>query len=180
MDMAERTPVRHLSPGHRRAIVVGLFMLLAVVPACSSSSTPSTNATSTSTSATTSTTTAVTLPQASSASVAACESDARTLEAALDAYMAEKGSYPSPPSPWSATAYVANFGPLTSAAGGEGPYLSTPPPTTLYVNEYDSSGHVSIAPPGAYGAAYDPGQSAGAGAGASASASASACLAAVR
>ncbi len=96
----------------------------------------------------------------------------RTLEAALDAYMAEKGSYPSPPSPWSASTYVANFGPLTSAAGGEGPYLSTPPPTTLYVIEYDSSGHVWIAPPGAYGTAYDPAQSFGA--------SASVCLAAVR
>ncbi len=168
MDMAERTPVRHLSPGHRRAIVVGLLVLLAVVPACSSASTPTAASTSTSTS----TTTEVTLPQASSASVAACESDARTLEAALDAYMAEKGSYPSPPSPWSATTYVANFGPLISAAGGEGPYLSMPPPTTLYVIEYDSSGHVWIAPPGAYGAAYDPAQSVGT--------SASVCLAAVR
>ena len=175
MDMAEHTPVRPLSPGHRQAVVLGLLVLLAVVPACSSASTPTaaSTSTSTSTSSTTSTTTAVTVPQGSSASVAACESDARTLEAALDAYMAEKGSYPSPPSPWSASTYVANFGPLTSAAGGEGPYLSTPPPTTLYVIEYDSSGHVWIAPPGAYGTAYDPAEP-------SASASASVCLAAVR
>ena len=37
--------------------------------------------------------------------------------------MAEKGAYPSPPSPWSAATYVANYGPLTSSGGG-GPFMA--------------------------------------------------------
>ena len=60
--------------------------------------------------------------------------------------MVQKGSFPSP-APWSAAAYAANFAPLT-AAGGGGPYLSKPPDTRFYVIEYDSSGHVWVAPPG--------------------------------
>jgi hypothetical protein len=159
--MGERTP------GRRWATVIGPVVLLGFVPACSSASTPSTATTTTTT-----TTTPVTVPQGSSAAVAGCEADARTLEAALDAYMAQKGSYPSPTSPWSAATYVANFQPLTTASGGEGPYLSTPPATTRYVIEYDSSGHVWVAPPGAYGASYNPGQSFEAGP--------DVCLAAVR
>ena len=72
--------------------------------------------------------------------------------------MAEKGAFPSPPSPWSATTYAANFAPLTSATDG-GPYLHNPPSTTSFVIEYDSSGHVWVAPPGTYGAIYNPAQS---------------------
>ena len=97
------------------------------------------------------------LPEGSAAEVAACQADAQTLEAALEAYMVEKGSFPSP-APWSAATYAANFEPLT-AAGGGGPYLPRPPDTRFYVIEYDSSGHVWIAPPGSYGATYNPGQS---------------------
>ena len=65
----------------------------------------------------------------------------------------------SPPAPWSAATYATNFQPLTTAAGGEGPYLPTPPATKFYVIEYDSSGHLWIAPPGAYSPTYNPGQS---------------------
>ena len=159
------------------ALLIGAVALLAFVPACSSSSTPATSATSTSTStsrstsATTSTTSSVTLPEQDPAELAACASDARSLETALVAYMAEKGAYPSPPAPWSAATYAANYQPLTAATGG-GPFLPSPPATRYYVIEYDSSGHVWIAPPGAYGAAFDPAQSA--------SATANVCLAAVR
>ena len=118
----------------------------------------------------TSTTSSVTIPEGSAAEVAACQADAQTLEAPLEAYMVQKGSFPSP-APWSAATYVANFGPLT-AAGGGGPYLPRPPDTKFYVIEYDSSGHVWVAPPGSYGATYNPGQSF--------DASTDVCLAAVR
>jgi hypothetical protein len=137
-------------------LVTGALTLLVLIPACSSSSTP----TATSQPTTTSTTTAspVTTQQGSAAEVAACQADAKSLEVALAAYMAQKGAYPSPPSAWSASTYAANFEPLMSAAGG-GPYLASPPADTSYVIEYDSAGHVWIAPPGAYGATYNPGQS---------------------
>lgn len=144
--------------GNRIGFAVGVITLLAVVPACSSPSTPAavstpTNPTTTSTSAPSS----VSFQQGSAAEVAACQSDAKTLETALAAYMAEKGAYPSPPSPWSAANYAANFTPLTSAGGG-GPFLPQPPATKFYVIEYDSSGHIWIAPPGSYGATYNRGQ----------------------
>jgi hypothetical protein len=114
----------------------------------------------TSTTSTTSTTaqSPVTFQEGSAAEVANCESDAKVVEVALDAYMAEKGAYPSPPSAWSAATYAANFAPLT-AAGGGGPFLPSVPATTYYVIEYDSAGHVWIAPPGSYGVSYNPGQS---------------------
>ena len=72
--------------------------------------------------------------------------------------MAQKGSFPTPPSPWSASTYDANFDPLTSAAGG-GPYMPAPPPNQFFVIEYDSSGHVWVAPPRSYQATYNAGQS---------------------
>ena len=140
---------------HRLAIVAGVVSLLAAVPACSSSSTPTSAPVSTST--TTSTSPPVTFQQGSAAQVVACQTDAQNLVTALDAYMAEHGAYPSPPSPWSAAAYGANFAPLTSAGGG-GPYMAKAPATTAYVIEYDSAGHVWVAPPGSYGATYNPGQ----------------------
>ena len=70
--------------------------------------------------------------------------------------MAEHGAYPSPPAPWSAASYAADYQPLTSASVG-GPFLKTPPGTRFYVIEYDSSGNVWIAPPGVYGP-YNVGQ----------------------
>jgi hypothetical protein len=139
--------------------VVGVVTLLSTLPACSSPSTPSTISSSTSSTMATSTTApSVVFPQGLSAEVAACEADGKTVEIAVEAYMAEKGAYPTPPSPWSATTYVGNFSPLTSAGGG-GPYLAKPPGTANYVIEYDSSGDVWVAPPGAYGATFNPGQS---------------------
>ncbi len=148
---------------HLRAagLALGAVTLLVTIPACSSTSTPTAASTSTTVATTTSTSAPapVTFQQGSSAEVAACESDAKVLEVALQAYMAQKGAYPSPPSPWSAATYAANFTPLTSAAGGDGPYMPRAPSTTSYVIEYDSSGHVWVAPPGSYGATYNPGQS---------------------
>jgi hypothetical protein len=134
-------------------LLAGAAALCAVIPACSSSpSTPSSAASST----TTSTTTSATVPEQNPAEIAACVADAQTLQTALAAYMAVHGSYPTPPAPWSAATYVANFAPLTAASGG-GPFLHGAPGTTFYVIAYDSAGHVWIAPPGAFGP-YDKGQ----------------------
>ena len=155
----------HVATSHRRhpaataGLLIGAIALLAFVPACSSSSTPATSTTSTSTSATpstTSTTSSVVLPEQDPAELATCVSDAQTLSEALDSYMAEKGAYPSPPAAWSAATYAANYQPLTAASDG-GPFLKSPPGTKFYVIEYDSAGHVWIAPPGAYGP-YNKGQ----------------------
>jgi hypothetical protein len=98
----------------------------------------------------------VTVPHQTEAAVASCEADAKSLAVALEAYMAQDGSFPAPPSPWSVATYSSNFAPLTGSGHG-GPYLHSPPATTRYVIEYDASGHVWIAPPGSYGA-YNPGQ----------------------
>jgi hypothetical protein len=140
------------------ALLIGTLALLAFVPACSSSSTPTPAAVSTtsSSSSTTSTTSSVVLPEQDPAELATCVSDAQTLSEALEAYMAAHGAYPSPPAAWSAATYAANYQPLTAASGG-GPYLPSPPATRFYVIEYDSAGHVWIAPPGAYGP-YNKGQ----------------------
>jgi hypothetical protein len=133
-------------------LLLGAGVLLAVVPACSSSSTPAAVSTST----TTSTTSSVTLPNQGPAEVAACTADAKTVEIALDAFLAEHGAYPSPASPWSAATYVANYQPLTSSGSG-GPFMASAPRTTSFVIEYDSAGHVWVAPPGNYGI-YNRGQ----------------------
>lgn len=142
-------------PPTAAGLIIGVVAILATIPACSSSSTPT--ATSHPASTSTPTSSSVTLQQASGAEVAACESDAKVLETALVAYMAEMGTFPTPPSPWSAATYAANFAPLTSDADG-GPYMHTPPSSKDYVIEYDSSGHVWIAPPGTYSATYIEGQ----------------------
>jgi hypothetical protein len=92
------------------------------------------------------------------AEVAACQADAQSVEVAVQAYQAQKGAYPSPVSPWSTATYAADYTPLTSSADG-GPYLHNAPRTTYYVIEYDSSGHVWVAPPGIYQPTYNPGQS---------------------
>jgi hypothetical protein len=121
-------------------------VLLAVVPACSSTSTPSAAPT----------TTSVTAPNQNPAAIAACTTDAKVVEVALAAYDASKGAYPSPPSSWSAATYLANYQPLLSAGGG-GPYMAAAPRTTSYVIEYDSAGHAWVSPPGSYGT-YDKAQ----------------------
>jgi len=143
-----------VSGGSRRggkagvAFAFGVVALLVMLPACSSPSTPSAVTTST----TTSTSSPVTVPNQSPAEVAACQSDANSLTVALEAYMAQKGAFPTPSSPWSAATYSSNFAPLV------GQYMARAPATTSYVIEYDSAGHVWVAPPGSYGATYNPGQ----------------------
>ncbi len=52
---------------------------------------------------------------------------------------------------------MSNFGPLTTSADG-GPYLHNPPGTAGYTVEYDSSGHVWVAPPDTFENAYEPAQ----------------------
>ena len=152
--MSRRGMVHSGEQRTRGALGAGVVAaLLIVVPACSTSS-PSTS-TSTSASPSTSTSTSmaspptstpVTFQQGSAAEVADCGADAKSLEVALQTYMATQGAYPSPPSAWSAATYVANFGPLTSPQGSIGPSLQHAPATTFYVIEYDSSGHVWVAP----------------------------------
>ena len=93
------------------------------------------------------------------AEVAACQADAQSVEVAVQAYQAQKGTYPSPAAPWSAATYAADYAPLTSSSAGGGPYLHNAPGARYYVIEYDSSGHVWIAPPGSYEPAYNAGQS---------------------
>jgi hypothetical protein len=149
------------TPSVRRGGVVmasSVVALLVIVPACSGSPSPPTAASNTTTSSpSTTTSSGVTFQQGSAAQVAQCEADAKALEVALEAYTAQNGAFPSPTSMWGPTTYAANFTPLTSAAEA-GPYLPKAPGTTFYVIEYDSSGHIWIAPPGSYGAVYNPGQ----------------------
>jgi hypothetical protein len=149
--------------GGRTALLVGALGLLVLVPACGAPSSPSavstTSASTTSSvpaTPTTPTTSSVTLPEQAPAEIAACTADAKSVEVALDTYMAEKGTYPTPPSPWSAATYAADYAPLTSAADG-GPFLAAAPHTSSYVVEYDAAGHVWVAPPGSYGP-YNKGQ----------------------
>ena len=161
--VAGRRNGRYLCGARRRrplattGIIAGIA-ILATVPACSSSSNPTTAPTSTShPTPTTTTSSSVTFAQGSAAEVADCQSDAQTIETALQAYMAEKGTYPSPPFPWSAANYVVDFAPLTSGTDG-GAFLHMPPSSNYYVIEYDSDGHVWVAPPGNYSATYNAGQ----------------------
>ncbi len=133
-------------------------LVFALASGVNSAPTPKSTAATTVPGSTTSSTstTPVSIQQASEAEVAACQADAKSVEDALAAYQAEEGHYPAPPSPWSAATYANDYLPLTSASGA-GPFLHGAPTTTRYIVEYDSSGHVWIAPPGAYDA-YDPGQ----------------------
>jgi hypothetical protein len=169
MTEADTGPDADRLPGEgkqrRRApsfIGVGcLLVVLAAVPACSSSPTMPQAATAstvstTSTSSTTPTTSSVTLPEQNPAELAACASDAQSVQTALTTYMAEKGSYPVPPAPWSAAKYASNYAPLTGATDG-GPFLQSAPGVKYYVIEYDAAGHVWVAPPGSFGP-YNKGQ----------------------
>ena len=147
----------------RRWFVIGLLVLVVaiglaagLVYATSSSSNRAHSTSPPVANSTSSTSSPVTVPHQPESIVASCEADAKSLEVAVETYMAQNGSFPSPPSPWSAATYSGNFAPLTGSAHG-GPYLHSPPATTNYVIEYDASGHVWIAPPGSYGA-YNPGQ----------------------
>ena len=96
------------------------------------------------------------MPDQNAAQIAACSATANVVQMALAAFLALKGTYPTPPAPWSAATYAANFAPLTAASNG-GPFLHSAPGTSFYVIAYDSAGHVWVAPPGSYGT-YDKGQ----------------------
>jgi hypothetical protein len=135
----------------RSGLVIAAVALLAVIPACSSSSNPATAPTSSSTASpnATSTTSPVTVPEQNPAELAACAADAQSVQTALTTALALKGDYPTPPAPWSAATYAADFGPLTTDSDG-GPYLHTAPGTKFYVVEYDAAGHVWVSPPGGY------------------------------
>ena len=91
--------------GATAGLAIGAVALLALIPACGSSSTPVASSSST----TTSTTSSVTVPEQDPAELATCVSDAQALTEALDTYMAEKGAYPSPPAAWSAATYAGNY-----------------------------------------------------------------------
>jgi len=135
-------------------------VIFAVVSGVNSAPTPkATSATTVPTSKPppTTTPTSASIQQGSAAEVAACQSDARTVDTAVQAYMAEHGAYPSPPSPWSAASYDFDYQPLTSTSGG-GPFMQDPPGTTFYVIEYDSAGHIWVAPPRSYQTTYNKGQ----------------------
>jgi hypothetical protein len=146
----------------RACVLVAAVAALAAIPACSSTTAPTAGSTPAASGSSTSTSLSTSVPsptfqQGSAAEVDDCEADAKVLEVALEAYMAEHGSFPTPPAPWAATTYVGNFAPLTSAAAG-GPLMHSPPSTDHYVVEYDSAGRIWVAPPGAYGAAFNPAQ----------------------
>jgi hypothetical protein len=142
-----------------------VLLIVAVVVSLTLPSTPSTTTTTTTAGATvgsnqaisplrTTTTTSAGSSVPSAAEVAACQSDALALSTALAAYQATRGSFPTPPAPWSAATYPTNFSPLTGAAA-PGPFLKMPPSDNHYVLEYDASGHVWAESPGTFDAAYD-------------------------
>lgn len=138
------------------AAAAAVGVLLTSKKSTNSSSAPTTSVPTTVPAVTSSTTP---LPQTPSAStVAACQADAQTVAAAVTQYQARAGTFATPPAPWSAATYAANYAPLTSSSGG-GPYLKGPPGTTRYVIEYDGAGHVWVAPPGTYEATFNAGQS---------------------
>jgi hypothetical protein len=156
-------PDRQSGQATRNWFLIGFVILVAAIGLAAglvfatSGSTARSNSTSPSrANPATPTSSPVTVPHQTESAVAACEADAKNLEVALEAYMAQNGSFPTPPSLWSAATYSSNFAPLTGLDHG-GPWLHSAPATTNYVIEYDASGHVWIAPPGSYGT-YNPGQ----------------------
>ncbi len=149
--------------GHRRSttavvlLVVALAglgaVIFAVVSGVNSAPTPkSTSATTVTTSkpAPSSTPTSVAIQQASQAEVAACEADAKDVEIALAAYPGAEGRLPLAAGTVECRRVRGQLPPPHVCRRGGGPYLHNPPSTTRYIVEYDSSGHVWIAPPGAY------------------------------
>ena len=88
--------------------------------------------------------------------VASCQSDAKSVQTALQAYRAQNGSYPPLLAPWSAASYTTNYATLTTTGIHGGPWLRSAPSTSNYVIEYDSSGHVWVEGIGTYDPVYDP------------------------
>jgi len=141
-------------------LVVLLIVSIVVAATLPSPKTTTTTTTAAATSATghgpsTTTTAAASAPGAAGlAVVAACRSDVSDVQAALAAYQASSGSYPSPPAVWSARSYPTNFGPLTNAPP-PGPFLKMPPGDNHYVIMWDSSGRIWVEAPGTFSPTYD-------------------------
>jgi hypothetical protein len=76
------------------------------------------------------------------------------VQAALAAFQATNGSYPTPPADWTVSSYPTNFAPLTNAPA-PGPFLKMPPGDNHYVILWDSSGHIWVEPPGTFFPTYD-------------------------
>jgi hypothetical protein len=117
------------------------------------SSVPTHGGTTSATSQVTTTTAGLSVTQ-SAADVAACRSDVSDVQAALAAYQATNGSYPTPPAGWSAASYPTNFAPLTNAPP-PGPFLKMPPGDNRYVILWDATGHIWVEPPGTFSPTYD-------------------------
>jgi hypothetical protein len=100
------------------------------------------------------TTTAGATGTAGAAEIAACRSDVSDVQAALAAYQATNGSYPTPPADWTVSSYPTNFVPLTNAPA-PGPFLKMPPGDNHYVILWDSAGHIWVEPPGSFFPTYD-------------------------
>ena len=120
---------RRAAPGLFFALVVVAALALA---ACSSNRTPSATPTTAARSASdrllelidhVDDDSGATFGQGEAAVIAACQSDWDTVETALQAFDAETGGYPTPPSPWSAATYATNYQPLTASSHG-GPFLA--------------------------------------------------------
>jgi hypothetical protein len=145
------------------AALLVVLLIVSIVVADTLPSPKTTTSTTTTTSATgrrPSTTSTTSTPAASTsgagglAVVAACRSDVSDVQAALAAYQASNGSFPTPPAGWSAASYPANFGPLTNAPP-PGPFLKMPPGDNRYVIMWDSSGHIWVEAPGTFSPTYE-------------------------
>jgi hypothetical protein len=90
--------------------------------------------------------------------VVACQADTKSVETALGAYRAQNDAYPPLLAPWNSTNYDGNYQALTTADRNGGPWLRVAPPTSNYVVEYDSNGHVWVEGPGTYDATYNAAQ----------------------
>ena len=73
---------------------------------------------------------------------ASCQSDAKSVETALEAFKAQNGSFPTP---GSTTSIQAFYTPLTTASNNGNPWLrSAPTNTTHYTILFNSTGQVYV------------------------------------
>jgi prepilin-type N-terminal cleavage/methylation domain-containing protein len=87
-----------------------------------------------------------------SAAIASCKSDAKSVETAIEAY---KAQHPGPQSADGTQGYPANYTQLTTTGDPlGGPWLKGEPSTKDYQIEFNTSGEVWVAAPGTGGTAY--------------------------
>jgi hypothetical protein len=92
---------------------------------------------------------------AETTTVAACDSDARSVETALETYRTQNGVFPTPGAP---SSIQALYSPLTHDTHG-GPYLKEAPASRYYTILYDVLGHVWVeGPNAAIGGTYNQAQ----------------------